>query len=189
MGGRFADSNGTSYSYNGWGGYGAYAQGDTAGGYFKDKNSTGHAYIGYGTRGMWGYGSFAGGTFSNTTSGTWADLGQGVFSVRGNGQIQGTAFNYYSDARLKDVKEGYILGLNEISDLNPVEFTYKKDNSLEINSDDLHVGLIAQEVQKVIPEGVREGEDGYLSLEPNVVMVTMINAIKVCGKKCSFTKN
>lgn len=178
MGGRFEDSNGTSYTYNGYLGYGTYSFGDTAGGYFNDKNSSGYAYVAYGDRGMWGYGSFAGATFSNTTSGVWVDAAQGAFSIRGNGQIQGTAFNYYSDERLKDVKGDYRLGLDEISKLNPVEFKYKKGNSLNINSEEIHVGLLAQQVQKTIPQGVREGDDGYLSLEPNVVMITMINAIK-----------
>ena len=41
--------------------------------------------------------------------------------------------------------------------LSPVRFRYKGD-------DKLHYGFIAQDVQKVIPDTVQEGDDGYLSL-------------------------
>ena len=44
------------------------------------------------------------------------------------------------------------------------------DSSLE------HIGFIAQEVQKIIPEAVNEDKDGYLSINTDPILWAMLNA-------------
>ena len=45
-------------------------------------------------------------------------------------------------------------------------------------SDKEHAGLVAQEVQEVIPEAVNENEQGYLLVNESPVNLAMLNAIK-----------
>ena len=90
----------------------------------------------------------------------------------------GGSWSVFSDARLKDVHGSYEKGLNEILQLNPVEFNYKTDNPVQLDSDHTYVGLIAQEVELVFPEAVTESTDGYLDFNMHSVSVAMINAIK-----------
>jgi len=41
-----------------------------------------------------------------------------------------------------------------------------------------HVGVVAQDVQKVIPEAVTENSKGYLLVNNDPIIWTMLNAIK-----------
>lgn len=90
----------------------------------------------------------------------------------------GGSWSTSSDARLKNIQGDYSLGLKEILALRPVQYRYQKDNARNHPSDTTHVGLIAQEVQKVFPEAVTEEEDGYLSLNNDPILIAYINAIK-----------
>ncbi len=65
-----------------------------------------------------------------------------------NGTIQ------TSDIRMKTNIKDLNYGLKEILKLNPVTFNWKGEES-----EPLKIGLIAQEVQKVIPEVIKEGDD------------------------------
>ncbi len=187
MGGYFNDSNSSGYAYIGYGDAGVYGRGDSYGGYFRDNNATGYAYIGYGDRGLDATGSYTGGTFRNT-SGVWADLASSGYSLITSSSIAMNSGQAYkpgggswassSDIRLKDVEGDFGRGLKEILQLNPIEFRYKKDNELNLPSDEDYVGFVAQDVQKVIPEAISEGEKGYLFLDMHPLNVAVVNAIK-----------
>ena len=88
---------------------------------------------------------------------------------------------------------GDITGLSDIrakSDLQPIENAIEKINKLSgytyllkdpiTNrlSDTRHAGLIAQEVQKVLPEVVNENSEGQLSLAYGNMMSLVIEALK-----------
>ncbi len=88
-----------------------------------------------------------------------------------------------SDERLKDINGDFTRGLDTLAGLYPVYFNYKTDNALDIPSDREYVGLIAQDVQTVIPEAVRTGIEGFLSIESDAIFWTMLNAIKELGLK------
>ena len=62
--------------------------------------------------------------------------------------------------------------------LNPIKFRYKSDNELSLPSEEEYIGIIAQEVQKVIPEAVDTDNKGYLTLNNDPIFWTMLNAIK-----------
>ena len=86
-----------------------------------------------------------------------------------------------SDRRLKDEITDLEFGLNEILQLRPVSYIWKNDT---INQGKQY-GFIAQEVQEVMPELVKEFEtkDGEedvirLGLDKEAIFVTLINAIK-----------
>jgi hypothetical protein len=85
-----------------------------------------------------------------------------------------------SDIRLKDVHSQFNRGLEALSNLQPVEFSYKADNPLELPSDRTYIGLIAQDVQKTIPEAIERDSKGsdYLYVNNDPIIWTMLNAIK-----------
>jgi hypothetical protein len=84
----------------------------------------------------------------------------------------------FSDERLKIRGGVFDAGLNEILKLNPIRYRYNKDNPLGIPDEGEHIGLSAQEVQKVIPEAVTKNSKGYLMLNNDPVLWAMLNAIK-----------
>ena len=119
------------------------------------------------------------------------------------GDIKATGFVVVSDKRLKDNIQPLNYGLNEILQLEPVTYTYKNKSQLKDNNS-LHFGLLAQEVQKVMPELVeaystieysddinKYGEDNggflresvqkeetYFAIKDSHIKFALINAIK-----------
>jgi len=83
-----------------------------------------------------------------------------------------------SDIRLKRLHGNYERGLSAISRLNPVRYSYRPDNELQLPVAKRFVGLVAQEVQDVIPEAVEESRDGYLTVNNDPIIWAMLNAIK-----------
>ncbi|MFA4835380.1 MAG: tail fiber domain-containing protein [Dehalococcoidia bacterium] len=90
----------------------------------------------------------------------------------------GGSWNTYSDARLKNVMGDYKLGLTQIMALTPVRYQYKQDNPLKLAVGEEYIGLIAQDVQKVIPQAITTGSQGFLSLNADPIIWAMLNAIK-----------
>ncbi len=116
---------------------------------------------------------------SDGTVGIGTTSPQFLLHVNGSaGKPGGGSWSSASDARLKDIKGHFTRGLDTIDKLNPVYYSYKKDNPINLPSDEKYIGLIAQQVQKVIPEAVGEYEDGYLSVNNDPIIWTMLNAIK-----------
>ena len=87
-------------------------------------------------------------------------------------------WNTYSDRRLKDIRGDYAKGLEEVIKLQPISFRYKQGNPLDLPSDADEVGFVAQDLQKVFPEAVGSGKDGYLDVNMHAVNMAVINAIK-----------
>jgi hypothetical protein len=113
------------------------------------------------------------------------DLGVGTSSpsydlhVVGNAaKTSGSSWISLSDGRLKDVKSKYERGIEEISQLEPIIFSFKKDNPLEVPSDDEYVGIIAQDLQNIFPEALSEYGDGYLAYNADPIFWALINAVK-----------
>lgn len=90
----------------------------------------------------------------------------------------GGSWSNASDKRLKDIHGDYEYGLKEILDLKTIRFSYKKDNARSLPSDTKEIGFVAQEVQKVIPDAVTKGEDGYYELNVHAINVAMVNAVQ-----------
>jgi len=116
-----------------------------------------------------GLGTTNPGTIKLVVNGTAAKPGGGNWDV-------------WSDARLKDITGKYTAGLDKIDRLQPVTYSYKKDNPKNLPNDISYTGLVAQEVREVIPEAVKEDADGYLMLDKTPIDFAMVNAIKELNK-------
>ena len=89
-----------------------------------------------------------------------------------------------SDKNLKDISDVSTAGLKEINALKIKKYTYKADKNKTP-----HVGVIAQELQKVFPNSVTEGPDGYLRIKQEEMFFAMVNAIKELDKQDKELKN
>jgi hypothetical protein len=88
----------------------------------------------------------------------------------------------YSDSRLK-------------KNINPIENALDKTLKLEgvsyerTDSDDKHIGLIAQKVKEVLPEVVNEDKDGYFTVSYGNIVGLLVEAIKELNAKVEKLEN
>jgi hypothetical protein len=87
------------------------------------------------------------------------------------GQLTATDLNSSSDKRLKKNIKTVTSALDTVESLRGVSFDWKEGNGKAI-------GLIAQEVQQVLPEIVSADDNGYLSIRYNNVVGVLVEAIK-----------
>lgn len=100
-------------------------------------------------------------------------------SVNGDAdKIGGGSWLSFSDERLKNIKGSYRSGLKAVMQLNPIRYEYLKNNALGLKSEGEHIGFGAQSLQKVLPEAVTKNSEGYLMVNNDPIMWTMLNAIK-----------
>jgi hypothetical protein len=107
-------------------------------------------------------------------------VGSGVSVPATNGVIVATndviAFAS-SDSRLKDNKTILTNPLDKVSKLNGYEFDWIP--MLGIHENEGHdIGLIAQEVEKVLPEIVKTRDNGYKAIRYEKIVPLLIEAIK-----------
>ena len=81
--------------------------------------------------------------------------------------------SWRSDRRLKYVGKEFTSGLDKIRQLKVFNYTFKKDEKKTP-----HVGVIAQDLQKVFPDAVKKGTDGFLQIRFEDMFYAVINAIK-----------
>jgi hypothetical protein len=116
---------------------------------------------------------------SNTNVGIGTTTPDNLLSVNGSADKPGGgSWGTYSDRRLKTVQGSFDSGLRQILRLHPVRYHYNDLNAMGIHDSQEHVGLVAQDVQKVIPEAVTENSKGYLLLNNDPILWSMLNAIK-----------
>jgi len=96
----------------------------------------------------------------------------GTFTATGDVVAYGSP----SDIRLKENIKPIESALDKVSKLQGVTFDWKENNSvLDLKED---IGFIAQDVQKVLPELVRENKDGMLSMRHQGITPILLEAIK-----------
>ena len=81
--------------------------------------------------------------------------------------------SWISDIRMKYVGKEFTYGLEKIRQLKVFNYTFKKDKTKTP-----HVGVIAQDLQKVFPDAVKKSKDGFLTIRFEDMFYAMINAIK-----------
>ena len=113
-----------------------------------------------------------------------------ALSVQGDASKSagGGSWQVFSDERLKTIKGRYTHGLRALMQLQPIRFEYKKDNALGLKSSGEQVGFGAQALQKVIPEAVTNTGTGYLQVNNDPILWTMLNAIKEQQKEIEQLK-
>lgn len=86
------------------------------------------------------------------------------------GRLRPRQVNLTSDRRLKsDIEK--LGGINKILSLTGYSYRFN-------DSEERSAGLLAQEVQRVLPEAISQDERGYLSLDYNAVIALLVNAVK-----------
>jgi hypothetical protein len=116
---------------------------------------------------------------ASTSVGIGTTTPDNLLTVNGSADKPGGgSWGTYSDRRLKTLDGSFDSGLSQILKLNPVRYRYTKENALGIRDSEEHVGLVAQDVQEVIPEAVTENSRGYLLLNNDPILWSMLNAIK-----------
>lgn len=91
------------------------------------------------------------------------------------GSIYAVSFKSTSDKRLKsDITEKTI----DLSSVTPYSYYFTNDKKRTP-----HVGLIAQEVEEVLPEAVSVGEDGYKALDYNAVVAALVGEVNALKKR------
>ncbi len=112
-----------------------------------------------------------------------------LLSVNGDAsKLGGGSWQSFSDERLKNIKDHYNSGLNAVMKLQPLRYEYKPDNALGLKSEGEHIGFGAQALQKVIPEAVTKNANGYLMVNNDPILWTMLNAIKEQQKEIAELK-
>ncbi|HEX7294412.1 MAG TPA: tail fiber domain-containing protein [Pyrinomonadaceae bacterium] len=102
-----------------------------------------------------------------------------LLSVNGSANKPGGgSWTIFSDERLKNIRGRFTPGLTAILQLQPLRYEYKPDNALKLKSEGQHIGFSAQAVQKIIPEAVTTDDRGYLLVNNDPILWTMLNAIK-----------
>ena len=107
----------------------------------------------------------------------------------GTGTFRGdvVAYGSPSDKRYKENIKPVTNALDKVSKLQGVTFDWKESESiLDIKED---IGFIAQDVQEVLPELVRENEDGKLSLRDKGIVPILVEAIKELKAEIEELKN
>ncbi len=94
--------------------------------------------------------------------------------------LKANGTNVTSDKRLKYIKGENKSGLDKIRQIKVYDFTFKKDENKEPR-----VGIIAQELQKILPDAVKKGTDGFLTIRIDDIIYTLVNAVKELDRKVS----
>jgi len=88
-----------------------------------------------------------------------------------NGNVSASAYYYTSDIRLKENVLPIENSLSKILKLEGIKYNLKSTKEDKL-------GFSAQDLQKVFPELVKEGDDGYLSIDGVGLIAPLVEAIK-----------
>lgn len=86
------------------------------------------------------------------------------------GTVYAPAFQISSDIRLKSNLEKIDSALEKVSQLTA--YTYMKQGV-----EHRQAGVIAQDVEKVLPEAVSENDEGYKTVDYSALTALLINAV------------
>ena len=116
---------------------------------------------------------------NNITTKAWAvkNGGQDEFYVSGNGQAYSYGWNIISDSTLKENVCGIKNGLDKVLHLQGVTYTLKRDAG-RATVPIRQMGLIAQAVQRVVPEVVLTNGNGIKTIAYSNMVGLLVEAIK-----------
>ena len=132
-----------------------------------------------------GTGITVSGSTITCTVDTPAEVGLGNLSSNGNslsGSFTASGnITAYSDSRLKSDVETIPDALAKVAKMRGVNFTMKDTGARS-------TGVIAQELQAVIPEAVHTNDDGYLSVAYGNLVGVLIEAINTLSEELEHLK-
>lgn len=125
-------------------------------------------------------------------------LGVGTAASGTSGEIRAvnnvTAY-YTSDARLKKDQKKLTDPLKKVKSLDGVEFNWDDEYIKRRGGEDgffvrkHDVGVLAQQVQKVVPEAVAQKPDGFLGVQYEKLIPLLLEAIKELSDKVEALEN
>jgi hypothetical protein len=119
------------------------------------------------------YGTYINQAVKTTSSPTFAGL-----TINGSITATGDITAYYtSDRRFKNNVQTIPNALDKVRALNGVTWDWA-ENTNDVTKAAPTTGLIAQEVQAVLPQVVKEKEDGFLGLDYSKMIGLLVEAIK-----------
>ena len=117
------------------------------------------------------------GGLTTTSDVQFDSLGVGTAASGTTGEIRATGditAYYSSDERLKDNITPLSDAINKINQIGGYEFDWNSNSSHSGHD----VGVIAQEIEKVLPEVVTERDNGYLAVRYEKIVALLIQAVK-----------
>lgn len=99
--------------------------------------------------------------------------------------IEGFGGTGTSDSRLKDIISDASYGIDEIRRLEIKKYRFKDEKKY---GEGVRYGVIAQQIQEILPETVLKGKDGFLSIRSNDIFFIAINALKQLDKEIQNIK-
>jgi hypothetical protein len=107
---------------------------------------------------------------------------ENIYQIQGNMQVEGyvraVGFVQFSDQRLKTNIQDLGDALTIVQALSGKRYEWKDGLVEGLRGGHKVIGLIAQDVQRVLPEAVYKTEEGYLSVAYDQLIPVLINAIK-----------
>jgi len=107
-----------------------------------------------------------------------------------------TTWETTSDERIKKNIVDNTVGLEKIKQIRIRNFEYRKPEEITelpdhaaINKDGVQLGVIAQEIQQVLPECVTENSTGVLSVSTDPLVWHLINAVKQLSAEVESLKS
>ena len=100
-----------------------------------------------------------------------------------NGTITANNFNATSDLRLKENINDLSNSLEKICAIRGVEYTWKGDDTKKLQS-----GVIAQEVNMIIPEAVNTSNPDTMTVNYNAIIGHLIEAVKTLKQEVDDLK-
>lgn len=85
---------------------------------------------------------------------------------------------YHSDARAKTNILNFNRGLDVINQLRPVTYNFINEGQGMRRSSQQEIGLLAQEVESIIPGAVITDDDGSMLINYNALIPVLIDAVK-----------
>lgn len=107
--------------------------------------------------------------------------------ITASGTIYGADFSLSSDIRLKSNLQPILGALGKLMTITP--YTYDKAVGKDFKQTKREAGLIAQELEKILPESVSVGDDGYLRLSPSSVIALLVGGIQELAKRVGVIEN
>jgi hypothetical protein len=118
----------------------------------------------------------------NISGSTLAGVGNRAVYSDSNGILTNSA----SDERLKENVFGLTYGLDTVSQMNPVSFDWIDK---EKRGEQKEIGLIAQEIKKLVPEVVGVNYDETLSVDYAKLVPVLIKAVQELSAEVADLKS
>ncbi|WP_275981820.1 tail fiber domain-containing protein [Flavobacterium humidisoli] len=98
----------------------------------------------------------------------------------------GTAFNVTSDRRYKKDIAPITDALSIVEKVQGVSYNWRKEEFKEMNFNDKHqLGVIAQDIEKILPEAVSKNDKGFYTVNYTMLIPVLVEAVKEQQKEIS----